>query len=114
MRFLLRREVRGRAQDDRGAAFPEGDFEEDPMLQSGIRVVLEKLGVDLASVPAYQKTFDKNEKSTDKVALANLTDSARTDLRHALTLIDQAKGGAALSADRLNEIEKALQSILDR
>ena len=114
VRFLLRREVRGRAQDDRGAAFPEGDFEEDPMLQSGIRVVLEKLGVDLASVPAYQKTFDKNEKSTDKVALANLTDSARTDLRHALTLIDQAKGGAALSADRLNEIEKALQSILDR
>src|SRR5207244_10342328 len=56
VRFLLRREVRGRAQDDRGAAFPEGDFEEDPMLQAGIRAALEKLGANVDEFPDRKST----------------------------------------------------------
>jgi C-terminal peptidase prc len=116
VRFLLRREVRGRAQDDRGAAFPEGDYEEDPMLQGAIRVLLEKLGHRVEEIADYQKTFDKEEKKdSDKLVAASLSDTARSDLRHALTLIDQAKsGGSQVSLERLAEIQKALQSVLDK
>jgi hypothetical protein len=115
VRYFLRRELRGRAQDDRGAAFPEGDdYEDDPVLQAAIRNVLEKLKVPLESVPQYASTFDAKDKTNERLAVANLTDAARTDLRHALTLIGEAKGGSALSAERLAEIEKALQSVIDR
>lgn len=114
VRFFLRRDVRGRAQDDRGAAFPDGDYEEDPMLQGAISKILEKLNTPLDTVPEYANTFDKTDKSADKLAVANLSDAARTDLRHALTLIDAAKGGSTLSPDRLAEIEHALQSVIDR
>lgn len=114
VRFFLRRDVRGRAQDDRGAAFPDGDYEEDPMLQGAISKILEKLNTPLDTVPQYANTFDKTDKSADKLAVASLSDAARTDLRHALTLIDAAKGGSTLSLDRLAEIEHALQSVIDR
>jgi C-terminal peptidase prc len=115
VRYFLRRELRGRAQDERGAAFPEGDdYEDDPILQAGIRTVLEKLKVPLDSIPQYAATFDSKDKPADRLAVANLTDAARTDLRHALSLIGEAKGGSALSAERLAEIEKALQSVIDR
>jgi C-terminal peptidase prc len=115
VRYFLRRELRGRAQDDRGAAFPEGDdYEDDPMLQAAIRNVLEKLKVPLDSIAPYATTFDAKDKTADHLAVANLSDAARTDLRHALSLIAEAKGGSSLSADRLAEIEKALQSVIDR
>jgi C-terminal peptidase prc len=115
VRYYLRREVRGRLQDDRGAAFPEGDdYEDDPMLQAALRSVLEKLSVPLESIPAYAATFDAKDKAAEHLAVANLSDAARTDLRHALSLITEAKSGSVLSADRLLEIEKALQSVIDR
>ncbi|MDZ4774092.1 MAG: S41 family peptidase [Planctomycetota bacterium] len=115
VRYFLRRELRGRAQDDRGAAFPEGDdYEDDPVLQAAIRNVLEKLSIPVDSIQAYASTFDPKDKSSERLTVANLTDAARTDLRHALSLIGEAKGGSALSAERLAEIEKALQSVIDR
>jgi hypothetical protein len=115
VRFLVRSEVRGRAQDDRGAAYPEGDYQEDLMLQAAIGSVLEKLGTSVEDVPKYANTFDKTAKTGDRVVLSGLTDAARSDLRHALTLIDDArKKGAGLSADGLSEIEKALESVIDR
>lgn len=117
VRFLVRREIRGRAQDARGAAYPDGDFEEDPMLQGAIKSVLEKLGRPIEELPSYAKTFDKPDakKDADKLATLHLSDNARTDLRHALTLIEQGKSqNAQLSPDRLAEIEKALHAVLDK
>lgn len=116
VRFLLRTEVRGRVQDDRGAAFPDGDYEEDPQLQQGIRVVLDKLGVSLAAIEEFAATFepaDKRNPNPGRVLSAHLSDRERSDLRHALSLIVEAKNGTA-TPEQLAEIEKALQSVLDK
>ncbi|MBL8859399.1 MAG: S41 family peptidase [Planctomycetes bacterium] len=115
VRYLLRREVRGRAQDDRGAAFPEGDdYEDDPMVQAAIRSLLEKLGTPLSTIPHYAVTFDAVDKAGERLTVANLSDAVRTELRHALTLLDEAKSGARLSPDHWAEIERALKAVLDR
>jgi hypothetical protein len=112
VRYLVRADVRGRVQDERGAAFPDGDFQEDRMLQAALSVVLEKLGMSATDVPAYAATFDA---PAEKVKVASLSDATRNDVRHALTLIDDARRkGSQLSADGLSEIEKALSSVLDR
>jgi C-terminal peptidase prc len=115
IRYLLRLELRGRAQDDRGAAFPDYDYEEDPMLQAAIKTVLEKLGTGVDAIPQYAHTFDASPSAADKLAIASLPDATRNDLKHALTLIDDAKkSGTTLSQDRLNEIEKALNAVIDK
>jgi hypothetical protein len=54
VRALLREEVRRRVQDDRGAEFPFGDFEEDTQVQQGVRVVLENSGRKPEEIPEYQ------------------------------------------------------------
>ncbi len=116
VRGLIRREVRGRAQDVRSAAFPDGDFEDDPMLQAAIEAALAKLKVTPQDIPEYAATFKPRAKPEDRPLLAaSLTDGQRTDLRHALTLLGEAQqGGSNLSADRLAEIERALKSVLDK
>lgn len=111
VRFLVRREVRRRVQDDRGAAFPDGDYEEDPQLQEAIRVVLEKLKSSYADIPAYARTFeplekDKKDKTAGRLLAGNMTDTARSNLRH---LLDEARNsGGKLSAESLAELEKML------
>jgi carboxyl-terminal processing protease len=113
VRMLLRREVRGRAQDVRGAAFPDGDYEEDPMLQTAIETVLKGLNRTPQEIPEYAATFERGEKLAAPLT-AKLSDAQRSELRHALSLIDQAKGGTGLSAERLAEIARALESVVDR
>lgn len=115
VRELVRREVRGRAQDVRSAAFPDGDFQDDPMLQAAIETALAKLKLSPKDVPEYAATFKERAKPEDRPLLAaNLTDTQRTDLRHALTLLGEAQSGSNLSADRLAEIERALKAVLDK
>lgn len=120
VRFLLRREVRRRVQDDRGAAFPDGDFQEDPQLQGAIRDLFTALNQPLNAVPEYAATFDPREKdkqddTQSRVLASNLNDARRTDLRHMLTLIQNARDGKTqLSAAELMELEKALNSVLDK
>lgn len=115
VRELVRREVRGRAQDVRSAAFPDGDFQDDPMLQAGIEAALERMKLSPKDVPEYAATFKERAKPEDRAMLAaHLTDTQRTDLQHALTLLGEAQGGSNLSADRLAEIERALKAVLDK
>jgi len=116
VRMLLRREVRGRSQDARGMAYPDGDYEDDPMLQAAIDAVLKGLNKTRADVPEYAATFDEAAKPDERTALAaHLTDTQRSDLRYALSLIGQAKtGGNELSPDRLAEIQRALEAVLDK
>jgi C-terminal peptidase prc len=116
VRFLVRLQVRRRVQDDRGAAFPDGDYQEDPQLQESIRVLLGKLATPLDSIPQYAATFDALVKDGQKhesssILAANLSDSARSDLRSALSLI---KDGKPLTAHQLEELEKALSNVLDK
>lgn len=118
VRFLVRTEVRRKVQDDRGAAFPDGDYQEDPQLQEAIRVVLEKLNTPVESIPQYAKTFearDKKPETTAKFLAAGVGDSARSDLRHMLTLLKDARDGKKqLSPEEMADLERALQSVLDK
>jgi carboxyl-terminal processing protease len=117
VRFLLRREVRGRVQDDRGATFPDGDYEEDPPLQEAIRVVLGKLGTSESELPDYASTFEPREKKAElpgRVLTANLSDQKRNELRHALSLIGEARNRQQLSREEWEELERTLLDVLDK
>jgi carboxyl-terminal processing protease len=117
VRMLARNEIRRRVQDDRGSAFPDGDYQEDPQLQEAIRTVLEKLHTSADQIEPYAKTFEPLEKKdahASRILAANLSDTTRSDLRHALSLIGEAKNGGNLSPQRLEELEKVLQSVLDK
>lgn len=117
IRMLVRAEIRGRVQDARAAAFPDGDFEEDVQLQKAIRLVLEKLGASWTDVPAYATTFEpeaEGDSQASRLLASGMSDTARSSLRAALALIAEAKGGGRLSAERLEELQKALQTALDK
>ncbi len=117
VRLLVRGEIRGKVQDARGAAFPDGDFEEDVQLQKAIRVALDELKSSWANVPEYAATFEpetKDGSQTSRMLAGGMSDSARTNLRHMLALIAEAKSGGHLSAERLDDLEKALQAVLDK
>jgi len=114
VRGLVRREVRGRTQDVRGVAYPEGDFQDDPMLQAAITSALEGLKVSPKDIPQYAATFDERAKPDDRPVLArNMTDAQRTDLQHALTLLAD-DDAARIGADQLAEIRRALEAVLDK
>ncbi|TAJ23357.1 MAG: S41 family peptidase [Planctomycetota bacterium] len=74
VRELLRGEVRRRVQDDRGAEFPLGDFEDDRQVQAGVKVVLEKLGRKTTDVPEYAATItqDPLEKGASDKLVADV------------------------------------------
>lgn len=113
VRTLVRREVRGRAQDVRGVAYPDGDFQDDPMLQAAIESALERLKLSKSDVPQYAATFKERAKPEDRPMVAqHLTDTQRSDLQHALTLL--GAGGSDLTADRLAEIRRAVEAVLDK
>lgn len=58
VRRWVRRALRGIVSDARGKVFPGGgffgDFEEDPQLQQGIRLILEKAGRAASEFPEYR------------------------------------------------------------
>ena len=117
VRMLVRIEVRGKVQDARGAAFPDGDFEEDVQLQAAIRFVLEGLGSSWMDVPEFASTFEPDPKAADqanRLLAGGMSDTARSSLRQALELIAEAKSGGRLSPERLEELQKALQAALDK
>jgi len=117
VRLLVRGEIRGKVQDSRGAAFPDGDFEEDVQLQKAIRDVLEKLKMPWTNVPEYAATFEPDAKEgsqASRMLAAGMSDTARSSLRHVLAMISEAKSGGQLSPERLDALERALQSVLDK
>jgi hypothetical protein len=117
VRMLVRAEIRGRVQDSRGAAFPDGDFQEDLQLQKAIRIVLEKTGGSWADVPEFATTFEpeaEKDSQASRLLASGISDNARSSLRQALLLIAEAKSGGRLSAERLDELQKALQAALDK
>ena len=115
VRMLVRGEIRRRVQDDRGAAFPEGDFEEDLQLQAAITSVLERLQKKPAEINEYARTFDpsnsKDPTSPQLVASAT-RDDQRTRLKDALTLVTDARTHGQLDPKTAAALERALQDAL--
>ena len=101
VRFLLRREVRRRVQDERGAEFPFGDYEEDEVTQEAIRELLAATGKDVASIPEYARTFSESaESEAPRIAMVNPTEFDRT-----MALIQEARDGDGhLSRETLDKV----------
>lgn len=116
VRFMVRREVRRLVQDERGASFPQGDYEEDVQLQKAITVALEEQGEDPYEIEAYRRTFDAHETLTagEQVAQDEPNLEARDEVRTALGLIAEARrGDGQLSVENLERLQQIL-SKLDR
>ncbi len=96
VRFLVRREVRRRVQDQQGAAFPRGDYQQDFQLQRGIAIVLEELGLDWRDFPEFLLTFGYEhaggvERDEDRIAADTESDKDRQSVRDALELLAAAR-----------------------
>lgn len=115
VRMLVRNEIRRRVQDDRGAAFPEGDFEEDVQLQAAITSVLDKLHRKPAEIEEYARTFDTpdtKDSTTPHLVASVSRDDQRTRLKNVLTLVSDARDHGQLDAKTAAELERALQDAL--
>jgi carboxyl-terminal processing protease len=115
VRMLVRNEIRRRVQDDRGAAFPDGDFEEDVQLQAAITSVLDRLHKKPAEINEYARTFDTtNSKDATPQLVASATrDDQRSRLKNALTLVGDARTHGQLDPKTAAELERALQDALN-
>jgi C-terminal peptidase prc len=111
VRELLRGEVRRRVQDDRGAEFPLGDFQDDLQVQAGLQVVFDKLERKLADVPEYAATIHDNPlEKTDarklvadsREALGTLGDPVRQALVQDLPRMQQILSAANLDPSKLS------------
>ncbi len=115
VRFLLRAEVRRRVQDDRGSAFPQGDFQEDTQLQKAIELVLGAQGRKVSEVEAYATVFRLAESTADGAA-AELADAGerarRAGLSDALALLDEARrSDGQLAGEKLEELARILTGL---
>jgi hypothetical protein len=107
VRRVLRYEVRRRVQDDRGAAFPQGDFVEDVQLQKAIEVTLDGLGKKPTDVDDFGLVFDL-PKGEANVPLT-LARGEEKDLSHALE--EARKGGKPLTGEQFDRLIEILGTI---
>jgi hypothetical protein len=108
VRMLVRAEVRRRIQDDRGAEFPIGDFQEDFQVQRAIDLMLKGFDDSPAGYPPYAKTFlDSSEVEKDRVAA--LAPAERERVRDAEALILELRNrGAEVTREELDQLLRTL------
>lgn len=114
VRFLVRIDVRRRAQDLRGTAFPYGDFAEDVQLQAAIEEILKESGRSVASIEAYAKSFDERV-APDAVAAVRPGGTSREEMKRrdrAMALIAEAED-APLTKESADELRKILGDLGD-
>lgn len=114
VRVLIRAEIRRRIQDERGGAFPIGDFVEDVQVQDAIRALLEELGSSVADVPGYAAVITQtlNEDGTHTLAETSGPNERNGELRAAKeTLIAARDQGAELSREELDEMIELLEGL---
>lgn len=105
VRRLVRAEIRRRVQDDRGAAFPRGDFVEDIQLQKAIEVALEQLGESYETFAEFDHVFDVERGETGSPSDLALRSFGADELSRARALILEARdGGHELSREELDEV----------
>jgi len=66
-------------------------------------------------VAAYATSFEpeaEKDSQASRLLASGMSDTARSSLRQALALIAEAKSGGRLSEERLDALQKALQSAL--
>jgi C-terminal peptidase prc len=113
VRFLMRNEVRRRVQDDRGAAFPAGDYGEDPMLQEGIRSLFDQKGESYFDIDEYATVFDLSPRKSTRARSA-AADEENEKLDGALALLGEArKKGGQLSMEEIQGLIELLHSLED-
>ena len=108
VRFLLRMEVRRRVQDERGVAFPLGDFESDLQLQAAIKEILKKRGTEVETEEAFAKTFDKEVDPNAPPAML----ARAEDIQKALDLLGPEDH--ALTAEETQRLRELLKSAAGR
>lgn len=114
VRFLMRVEVRRRVQDDRGAAFPSGDYQEDPMMQEAIRELFVKRGGNYFDVEEYSTVFDLSPRRKEKPKNVATAEVDRAELQTALALLTEArKDDGKLSPEAIQELIELLNSLDD-
>ncbi|MEM7311319.1 MAG: S41 family peptidase [Planctomycetota bacterium] len=104
VRALVRSEVRRRIQDDRGAEFPIGDFQEDFQVQRAVHEALKHFDETPGAYDAFAKTFlDPDAVEEDRVAA--VTAPTRTRMRDAATLIRELRDGdGEVTPEALDEL----------
>jgi hypothetical protein len=114
VRRLLRDEIRRRVQDQRGAEFPFGDFEEDVQVQVAIEEVLNELGERPQDITDFGLVFDYDEiaaATDEKSDVALLRTQDREGLsRRARALVESARDHV-LSQEQLSELLSIIDSI---
>ena len=108
VRRVLRFEVRRRVQDDRGAAFPLGDFVEDVQLQKAIELALGKIGKKPSDVSDFSLVFDlPKSEASGRLALAR---GEERDLSRALQ--EARSGGRPLTSEQFERLIEILGTIV--
>ncbi len=114
VRYLVRIEARRLVQDDRGEAFPQGDYEDDLQLQAAIRELLAKLGKTVDDVPEYARVFESlpDVGPREPLDLSALEGKSPADIEKALSLIAEARGeGGKISSESLQELTQILEGL---
>ncbi len=115
VRMLVRSEIRRRVQDSRGAAFPDGDYEEDLQLQAAITSVLDRLHKKPAEFEEYARTFDASggkDAAPQQLVASATRDDQRSRLKNALTLVSDARTHGQLDPKTAAELERTLTDAL--
>ncbi len=110
VRMLVRSEIRRRIQDDRGAEFPIGDFQEDYQVQKGIEVALKAFDETPDAYDWFKDTFlNDDDVQTDRVAAAAVEIHNRERIRNAEALIKEIRdGGKSVTREQLEEVLEIL------
>jgi carboxyl-terminal processing protease len=112
VRRMLRAEMRRRVQDERGAEFPFGDFQEDVQVQAAVESALESLGRAIDDVEEYFVTFvDRGEEADRAPLLARTAPAGIAEARERLAAA--RSGEVELTAEDYESL-MAILSELDR
>jgi hypothetical protein len=104
VRMIVRLELRRHVQDERGGAFPFGDYQEDAQVQAAVASLLQQLGRQAQDFPEYRATFDQLEQGHALLA-ARGPDREEVDKR-------KKELASALAGD--GDVDRAtLEGILD-
>jgi len=113
LRGLLRSEVRRRVQDERGAAFPLGDFQEDSQVQVAIVELYERAGRSWSEVPEYAASVSADEAADDGEEDLLARVAADRALERLLDRL-RAAGDAGLDAEQVREMIELIEARAER
>ena len=102
VRVMVRTEIRRRMQDERGGAFPFGDFVEDTQVQVAITSLLGELGRAVEDYEEYASTFEVEDEpaNEDGEPVAAVEDAdLRTDA------LDEATAALRATRDQGKELD---------